>query len=409
MNSQKKYRKTDTELDRIVRAELNYRAGGKSGKKDIARTSEYIEARNRQIVEAHQHQRTAEILPAMLSCALQLKKGGSHCFGPDDLPAEMLQDYTNRKERFNTLFTAAIMALDDPVLREIVMGKQRSFEIYHERLDVLLALTRRVTKLQTEAGMISTESSGDEKKVTECLAELAPLRTELQNISAQCIEYQEDDYLEEAVQQLQQAVQSASRTVTEKGRSASRVLFETAGSIFHSYQSTPAIIQNMDRFLGQKEGLNRYLNLFETLNDTERRDQVKGFMDTVDGTIERLRYEVQKQKEHEARASEKLQQDVQETYEQFTEIREMYARGELTAESQMKNTGEKLKKYRDKLTANGQRILALEVERFINATGIGKPQTKLNADDPFNYKKGFYILLPITIILLVMVLALLVL
>jgi hypothetical protein len=60
--------------------------------------------------------------------------------------------------------------------------------------------------------------------------------------------------------------------------------------------------------------------------------------------------------------------------------------------------------------------MARDIDRFINSTGIGKSlrsnraRTAGDADeDTFDYRKGFLILLPITIVLTFLVLAMLIL
>ncbi|MGE0085551.1 MAG: hypothetical protein AB7S75_14155 [Desulfococcaceae bacterium] len=406
MTMDKKYRQIADELDRIVRAELNRRAGGRPDNKDLAKIGESIEIRNREIVEAHQQGKTAKILPQLLSAWLRTREGGDMYAAPDSRNEKIHEIWLSKKERLETLIAAAVLAADDKNLIDLVSGAKKCFEDNYRRIKELLILSVTAENIRKEADMTRSAKPKDEESAVAYLREIAPLRADLETIRSRHTEAGEADYIREAVLKLGGAIHSADRSLAEKSRNAAKYLFDQAASVFHSYQSTPAAIPNAEIFNQQKEILGRYAGIFREIGDTERQEKIGRFISAIEATLEKLQKEIEKQKESEARTAEKAQKEISEAYERFLEIKEAYAQGMLSGESQQKNAGEKLKKYRDILIANGQRIVALDLDRFINATGIGRPENSRQADskgDDFDYRKGFLILLPITIVLLLLV------
>lgn len=415
MKSEKKYQKITDELDRIVQTELNDRIGNKPHPKHLPEISDVFEHRNRQIVIAHQRGTTDGILYPIFVSYLQSREGGKLFLAPDGLNPETFSGYIKKKERFETLFTAAVMALKDRDLADIVNAMKMVFDEHHRKLKEINRLADTVRHIRKKAANIAEKPPGVEKHAVDFLVQLAPLKADLRTIESYCIEFRENKYLKAAVRYLENELQTTGRVIAEKGREASKFLFDNAGVIFHAYTSTPVALSNTEQVLAQKEELARYAKIFDSIGDADRRDQLERFVATIDGTLQKLRQEIEKQKESEARLAEKHQQEVSEAYERFLEIKDLFAKGRLGAESQQKNAAEKLKKYRATLVANGQRVMARDIDRFINSTGIGKPAAAAPIrpgeahEDTFDYKKGFLILLPISVILLILVLLLLIL
>lgn len=404
----------EQELDRIIRAELNSRVAGSLKKAKIARVNEILERKNRGIVEAHQETRVDGILPGLLSVYLRLREGGSLHLTPEGLSQNAYERYLNKKERFDTLFAAAVMAIQDPDLRTLVTEKRRLFEQESIKLWELVRLMKAADHIKREADMSAAVNPGLEETAIGYLKELAPLRSDLGAIEARAMEYKEEDYLREGYRMLRRAIHSAGKSIAGKEKKAAEFLFDQANIVFRTYKSTPADLTHVQAFMEQKEELSRYAKIFDSLDDEDRRDRLQRWIATLDGTLQKLQREIERQKEEEARVSEKQQREVQDAYARFQEIREMFARGEMPAESQRKNAEQKLKKYRDIFKAHGQRIMARDVERFMNSTGVGKTNlpeavSKSAASDDFDYRKGFLILLPITIGLLFLVFLLIIL
>lgn len=406
MTADRKCRQIAEELDRIVRAELNRRAGGRPGNKDLSKIGESIEIKNREIVEAHQQGKTAEMLPSLLSAWLRTREGGDwHAF-PDSRNERNHDIWQSKKERLETLVAAAVLSADDKNLIDLFNKAKKCFEDNYMRIKEVLILSETAEHIRREADMTRSAKPKDEESAIAYLREIAPLRADLETIRSRHTEIREADYLQEAVLKLGGAVHSADRSIAEKSRNAAKYLFDQAVSVFHSYQSTPAAIPNTEIFNQQKEVLVRYAGIFREIGDAERQNKIGRFISSIDASLEKLQREVEKQKESEAKITEKAQKEISDAYARFLEIKEAYAQGMLTGEGQQKNAGERLRKYRDTLIANGQRITALDLERFINATGIGRQETTgpgAGAEDDFDYKKAFLILLPITIGLLLLV------
>ncbi len=412
MTADKKYRQIAEELDQTVRAELNRRAGGRPKSKDLSKIGETIEIKNREIVEAHQQGKTAKILPSLLSAWIRTREGGDLYAAPDGRNEKKHEIYLSKKERLETLVAAAVLSAADKNLIDLFNRAKKCFDDNCMRVKELLTLSATAESLRKEADMTRSAKPKDEESATAYLREIAPLRADLETIRSRHTEVRDADYLREAVLKLGGAIHSADRSIAEKSRNAAKYLFDQAVSVFHSFQSTPAGIPNAEAFNQQKEILGRYAGIFREIGDTDRQEKIGRFISAIDATLEKLQKEIEKQKEDEAKNTEKVQKEISEAYDRFLEIKEAYTQGMLTSEGQQKNAGEKLKKYRDTLIANGQRIMALDLERFINATGIGRQETArptAGEGDDFDYKKGFLILLPITIGLLLLVFVMIVL
>ncbi len=405
MSPENRYTILEQELDRIIRSELNTRMAGGQKKIYLSRINDIIERKNRQIVEAHQSGQIEAILTSVFPVYLQLKEGGRLYLTPEELTHNQYREYLNRKERFDTLFTAAGMAAENPDLRAMVTEKRALFDTEVFKARELVQLIDTVGRINKEADMSIQVTPGLEETAIAYLKELAPLRSDLGAIEARALEYKKEDYLGEGLQRLRQAIHSAAKSIARKEKKAAEFLFDKAGTIFGMYKSTPSDLSQLQSFMAQKKELLRYLDIFDSLGDEDRRYRIERFVAAVDGTLQNLQVEVERQKAQEAKISEKHHREINDAYARFQEMKEMFARGELAAESQQKNAARKLKNYRDIFKAHGQRIMARDVERFMNSTGIGRqppagdvsPSAGSNA---FDYRRGFLFLLPITVVLL---------
>lgn len=397
--------KFENELDRIVRTELDIRINGLRKKPDVAAINQILEAENRRIVEAHQRRTVGKIIPGLFSTFLQTRADGRLRVSCDNVTNDLVKAHSHIKERFETLFAAAVMTLDSPERIEIVRAKRDLFEQKFNIASELMRLRETAKRIRTAADMTTSESPGVEEKAVSQLADLAPLRSDLRSIEGRCREFQEDDYMTEAVQSLLSEIRLAEKSISDKSRKAARFLFDNASALFHRYKTTQAELAELDRFVACRETLERYAKIFDSAGDDDRRQRIHGFIMVMDRTIEKLTEEIEKQKNREALLAERSQQEIREAADRFLEIKEMIAKGELTLESQKKNAGEKLNRIRDTFAANGQRVMAREVERLIHATGIGKPgmRRKASGSDDFDYKRGFWILLPVSVCLLMIV------
>ncbi|AOY59542.1 hypothetical protein [Desulfococcus multivorans] len=413
MKPDKKYQKISGELARAVQAELNYRIGSTPKSIDLAELGDIFEHRNRQIVTAHQNDAVADILYPIFVTYLQSREGGKLHLFPDSVSPEIFSEYIKKKERFETLFTAAIMGLKDTELLDIINGVRAIFEEQHQKLKGINRLADTVRHIRRTVADIAEKPSGSEKHAIEFLMQLAPLNADLRAIESGCVEFRESPCLKAAIQHLENELRNADRVIAEKGRKASKLLIDNAGAIFHTYTVTPVSLSNTESFIAQKAAIVRYAKIFGSIGDTERRETLEKFISAIDVTLQKLRQEIEKQKEGEALLAEKHQQEINDAYERFLEIKNLFADGRLTLESQQKNAAEKLRKCRDILIANGQRVMARDIDRFINSAGIGKSAPSSNpdagTDDAFDYRKGFLILLPISVMLFFAVLLFLIL
>ncbi len=404
-NMKNQYFKFEKELDRIVSSQINIRIDARKKKKDLNRITDEIESRNRHIVKAHQNNETPKILGPMFATFLQMQEGGKLYIPETNRDEEKFKIYFNTKGRYETLFAAAIMALEDRELARIINLKRELFRQKHKDLKEGLLLMETVIAIGKEAEKKIEWNPAKENEAVLCLDELAPFKSDLKAIETKCAEYIKDGYLTGLGRMLQRSIQNAENSIALKSRKAAKFLFSQASGVFHMYKSTPVDIVHYERFMAQKEELAQYEKIFSNIGDKDRQEKIENFIKSIDNTLSKLNKKIEKQKNIENLAAEKKQGEIHDAFDQFLEIKNMYADSQITTHSQKKNIGIKLKKIRDTLIANGQRVMAMEVERFMNSTGTGispKKKSFLNPDDnqEFDYRKGFFILLPITIILL---------
>jgi hypothetical protein len=411
MTPARRYQTLSEELDRLVLRELELRVIPRPVRETLSDIEETIEAWNRRLVQAHQRGVTTSLAPDLLSGYLQLQPGGRLFVNPDSAEPAEYQRYRGRRKRFETLFTAAVSALPDPELADLIRAKRALFVRKMEGLSELLTLAQAARGIQLAVERTVADPPGLEEQAVAYLNELAPLRADLRTLEHRSAEFGEDPYLDEARRLLERNLQSARRVMAEKSRRAARFLFDQAGSLFQSFKATPADLSHLDQFVYQKEALTRYAHLFESVGETDRKERVDGFIQTIDAAVGNLQDEIGRQKAMEAKISERQQKAVRESYERFEEIKAMYGRGELAAESQRKNALERLRKYRDTFKAHGQRTMARDVERFLNATGLGQaptenlPATREDAKgkpEGFDYKRGFWILMGACLVLVLL-------
>jgi len=395
------------EIDRMIRAELKARTGVPKHPVSVAGISEVIETRNRQIVEAHQQGRVADFLPQLMSGYFQTRVGGALYWMPDDQSQASYLDYCHRLDRFETLFTAAITALADPMLSELMFQKRAFFLQKLDLTQEIHQLCDVARRIRRKAESTPIRSLTSDAQAHEYLMALTPLSADLSHIEARCEALKSDAYLADAIRNLEQEIAAATASISQKRQKASTYLFERANDIYHQFKAAPIAMSSMDLFLKARTVLDHYARMFDTVGDSDRLARIVRFIQTVETTMAKLQEQVDKQKAYETELVKKHQGEIQDAYDRFQEIKAMFADGQLVTESQKKNAGAALRKARDGFIAAGQRVMARDVDRFINATGIGRvPVTKR---EEFDYRKGFNVLLPITIVLTLILLAMVVL
>lgn len=401
MRKEKQYQRIEKQLDKIIVSEISARFSGKRKKQNPGKVREIIEKRNREIVAAHQRGSVALIVPALFKGYLQIQEGGALYFEKGDFSHSEFEIYFGRKSRLKALANASLNAMTDERLIQIIYRKKSIFEEEYRKAKELIELIEKADEIRRRADETDLAIPKDESEAVSYLKEIAPLNAEVQKIESRYIELKQSDYVAQVLQQLQNAINLAFKSISSQSKRASEFLFLKASAIFKNYKATRADIAGIDAFMRQKEALVRYYTIFDSIGDDQRKNQVNGFISVIERSIEKLRGGVERQKQLETEISEKQNQEVHEAYQRFLEIKKQYAEGELKIESARKKAISVLKKSCNALKASGLRIKAREIERFLNSTGIEKAADAENVPLMQNlfYKKAFLILLPITILL----------
>lgn len=401
----KKYQKIETELDKIIISEINSRFTGKPKKSNPGKVRTLIEKKNREIVRTHQRGKTASNLTMLFSGYLQIREGGKLFFGRDDLEKKEFESYLGKKNRLEALLGASLNTLKEETLINLVYRKRKRFDDEYHKAKEVMQLIQEAGNLRKEAEEPEMMIPKDEETAISYLEDIAPLTASLQKIESRYIELKEDVYIAEVLQQLQSAINLAFKSITLQSRKASRFLFDQVRLVFQKHKSARAGLSSIDEFIAQKEELVRYYTIFDSIEDDTRKKQTGNFILAVENAIEKLHERAARQKEREAEISEKNQQDVEDAYNRFLEIKEQYAEGDLDTSGAKRRAVSALKRSQYILRSNGQQIKARDIDRFLNATGINRKEGMSDAPQnaPQNqnmfYKRAFLGILPITIAL----------
>ncbi|QTA91191.1 hypothetical protein [Desulfonema magnum] len=402
MEEPQKYQKIEKELDKIIISELNNRFGEKEKNRNPTKINDILEKKNRELVTAHQNGRVASMIPIIFRSYLQIKEGGKLYFEKEDLRNKKeFEIYLGKKNRLRVLVNASLNALTEEDLIYIVRDKKKTFNDEYRKAAEVMELVRKAHDIRQSSDKSDLPVPRDEETAISYLREIAPLNVALQKIESRYIGLKQEPYLCEILQQLQRAINLGFKSITLQSKKASGFLFDQASAIFKSHKSVSASIASIESFMRQKEELVRYYSLFDSIGDENRKKQVESFISTIEATVSKIRKDIEKQKQRETAISEKSNQEIQEAYESFLDIKKMYAEGEFRVESKRKKAVSLLKKCQNILKANGHRIKARDIERFLNSTGIEKAEDTEYMPQAENlfYKRAFLTILPVTIFL----------
>ncbi len=403
MDTDKKYRKIERELNEIVIAEINARFVGKPKKPDFDKLLEILEHKNREIVLGHQKKTIAGSLASVLGSFFQIQERGRLWLDKDSLSENEFRNYEAKRSRLDALLSAAIISLEDENLIQIVHDKKRLFAEKYLKAKTIDDWAEEVRAIQQSATDGAAAAPKDEASAVAYLKDILPLKARLKTIETQLLEVQQDDYLDESLQKLRTSLTEAAGSLSKRSGNAAKYLFDRSGAVFQSYKSTPATVANVDKFIRQKEELERYAALFDDIGDESRKEKIQGFIATIEAGIISLQQDIEKQKLEEATSVEKTNRDINEAYQAFVHLKDEYAKGKYSSEKDKKKLIAEMKKYRDVLLANGQRIKARDIERFLNSTEIEKKEElptrhqRVQMQELLFYKKAFFTLLPFTI------------
>ncbi len=398
------YQKTEQALNRIITAEINDRLAVRKRLPHPAEVAATLERVNREIVQAHQSGSLFDKLPRLFQVSLQLNKDGRlHLDSQGTAPAEY-RHYLAKKRRFDALMAASLFGLRNTALKSLVNMKSERFERTRQKAVQVMDWVKEAREIRESLPKRRFTKPRDEEEAVALLKEMSAHRARLEELESRYAVFEGDKGLENALAKLRHALNQAVRAIDRQSKRSVKFIMGQAGVVFKMYQSTPADITHIDTFISQKDELKRYRDLFDALGDRERRDQVAGFMETVDATVERLQKKIDARKRVEALQSDKEAQAIDAVYTDFLEIKERYAQGRVASRKERKRALAQLRKTIDVLKANGQRVRAREIERFINATDLSaeSPSGMSTGDATLRsaylfYRKAFFILLPLSV------------
>lgn len=393
MKKDKRLKKLENELDKIIIAEINSRL---SKRKKIApdTVNETIEEKIREIVRAHQDGKTASVIAPLFSACLQIRDDGKLSLDRRSSTIRQYESNLLKKGRLEVLLAASMNALNDDGAVETFRKKTETFDLKYRQILDIRRLAEEAGEIREKADKHGHVMPGSEATVISYLKDISPMRTGLQKIESAFVEFDSDQYIGEALRKLRNEIHHAWKSLGSLDHAAAGFILGQADAVFKTYRETKPEIANMDAFIGQKETLSRYFQLFESTGDEQRKEQIGSLISTIDATLETLDEKIAKQKEIETRVVEKSDREVDAAYEKFLELKEEFAEGKIDTRTKRNKTAARLRKYGDILKAHGRRVKARDIERFLNSTGLAKPEGL-----PRNtiYKWAFFAMLPITL------------
>lgn len=397
-------------LDKILVSELNQRFVHPHDPLSPAAINELIEKKNRDIVRIHQQGKAAESLSALFQGAMQIKPGGTLYLTRHQADRGQYQSYLDKIGRLKALLYAATNAVGDEDLISLVYRKEKEFEEICVKAGDVADLTYQAEQIAKDAAELDGSKAKDLAAASRFLEQISPLYISVKGIEARYFEIRQEMFLDDIAQNLKRKILTAEKIIDSQRRRAVQTLFNQARSVFHQYQSLKTDVSHLDAFMEQKTQLVDFLNLLDAAGEDSRKKQIKGFVKKIESTIDYLQKRIESLKQEEEAQSKENEHRIDAAYQKYLKINQLYSEGALNTERKQKKSVEKLKKYRDILKAQGQRIKAREIDRFLNSTNLGKTETVEQSEIPpqyLFYKQAFFTILPVTILLFLIVLFLL--
>ncbi|NJL60433.1 MAG: hypothetical protein HC887_13150 [Desulfobacteraceae bacterium] len=241
------------------------------------------------------------------------------------------------------MLTATVLALEDRQLIDMFHNAKRIFTEKYTKAKEIYRLCEEVEAIRQYAAESDAMIPKDEASAVAYLNEIAPLKSRIRTVEMMPIEVQSDNYLDESLQKLRTALTSAGGALSEKSKNAAKYLFDRSNAVFQSYKATTAAIANLDRFVRQKEELERYAALFDQIGDSERKEKTQSFISAIESGIKKLQEDIEKQKTEEAAAHEKLNREVSEAYQGFLRLKDEYSAGKYASDADKKKLASDMK------------------------------------------------------------------
>lgn len=366
-------RKLDANLNAIVRSELAGRLipDGADAPR-LAPVIEALEGHNRRLVRLHQEGDILPHLPELFLTFLRLQEGGRLHLPRPSVHMTHHDAYLSAAERFDTLFTSALMSLPDQRPADIVRRHMALFREKHDQIRFLLTQLAAAESLRRRVHAVVPESPGIADKAAAFLLEtVGPLELAIERHREYCAAHEADPYLSGAVSRLAQTLDAARWELSAKARNAVGFLFEAAERLFQEFKSTPVDLSHLDRFLAQREELNLLADLFHSALHPNREARIRDMIQTMDGAIDALFREIDRGKAKEARYLERRETEIADAHERFLEIRGNFSHGLLPPGRPREKAARELRTVHALLSSHQRKDLAGEVERFMLSTGIG--------------------------------------
>ena len=383
-------------LDAIISAQLRERIGRRRKRRDPDTVADAIERAIRELVLAHQAGRIDRHLPAVFTAALRFRPGGTLHFTADDLSGRSRAEYQARLDRFEAILSAALHAGDDPTLRHLFQRKLKQFDTALAAIETAIALREETEAVWRRVPKPRIMKPRDEDEAVAYLKDVAEVRTELDDIRARYEVIKAGGCPDVALEPLRRTIHKADKGIATQRRRAAKYLLDQAASVHKAYRSTPAEVAHVDTFMAQQEALERFAALFDGAGDTDRRDQIRGWIEAIATTRTTLSEKIDRRKQAEAQRTEARHQEAEAAYGNFLKIREHYTAGDLRTARDRRRATARVQEAIAVLKAGGHRVRAREAERFLNATGLVSPRPSEDEllTNMLFYRRWFYILAP---------------
>ena len=386
-------------LEKILMTEINDRLSQKD-KAQALKICKQIEAQIHQLVDIYQRGAIKNNLLVLFRGRLKLYHHGSLTLDPAKTDAAVLQHHQELVSRFEVLFIAALNALQDQVLASLVQQKFCLFERLAHKADEADQFCETIDLMQDQINNFEREMINDEKQAGFYLDQTAILKIQLQKIETRLLELDSESLPNckkiKSFEILSQKIRQCQKKIDYKHKKALRIFFSQVTTIYQKYLNLVPDLSNLETLINYKETLQKHKEFFKRIGEQDRVAQIDTFINIMEEGINTLQAKVLEHKQQDKVYLDQKSKDIQDAYEQYLTIKNDYIQDQI---DNVKDSALKLTTLVMILEANGQRVKAREIKRFLHSTHINQHLPPITKSNALTYKHAFFLLLPFTIIL----------
>lgn len=388
------------EMDLIARSELCARFKQTHSPLPWPKLEEQMESCIREIVRIHQTKDIEKSLPYLFSITLKLVENGEFYIDEYSVDKATYKKYMEKRIRMEVLIRALVNSISDPRAQDLFHYKYVDFEKQKVLIQNARELSQKALEIRKKLDSRGDFLPKDEESTLQFLRKISGMNAGIEDIQKEMMELRRNQCFEEAIVEVKSNVNLAMKAVDKKSHKARKYLFDQAASVFMRFKNKALSIYDLETCMHVKQTLFRYHQFFDATGDISRKKQTGQFIQAVEKAIEELETKISEAGKQDKAFSRKREETIEKAYARFLNIQNQYEQTGFRSPGEREKAGKILKSSMDILKSQGMLVKARDIERFLNTTEIrAKNETPVLFTSRF-YRIGFFILLPLTSILL---------